>query len=261
LSQSRHSKKSRRRLSTKLTVAIVTGICSVTAAIISAYAHPAEDLSQIPVASNTEHATVEPSTPPSVRRSSSAFTAVPSSSQAGPTSPVTPPPKPTPTIIQPSPPQTLHATPTTSPTTAIGQSGITVEINVIGPCIAFSTSDVCFPPLDLTLQPLVLDNGEPILGNCQVNWTIVRDGSTIFQKSSSCEDEFDTGLVLEVGNYEIIAEGATGSGEDKYSYLILYVENAPGGVHSRDAVNGHFALPRLKNGPAEAVPRLVRTGL
>jgi hypothetical protein len=228
LSQSRHSKKSRRNLPTKLTVAIVTGICSVTVALISAYAHPAENPSQSAVSSNTAHVTVQPSPLPSVRRSSSAITAVPSSAQAEPTSPVTPRPKPTPTIIQPSPPQTLHATPTTSPTTAIGQSGITVEINVIGPCIALNTFSVCLPPLDLTLQPLVLDNGEPILGNCQVNWTITQDGSTIFQKSSSCKDEFDTGLVLEVGNYGIIAEGVTGSGEEKYSYLTLHVENAPG---------------------------------
>jgi catechol 2,3-dioxygenase-like lactoylglutathione lyase family enzyme len=33
------------------------------------------------------------------------------------------------------------------------------------------------------------------------------------------------------------------------------------GVHSRGAVNGHLALPRLKNGPAGAVPRFVRADL
>ena len=73
---------------------------------------------------------------------------------------------------------------------------------------------------------MVQENGTPIVGSCQINWTITKEGSPIFQKSSSCQAKFDTGLVLGVGNYEVIAEVTTGSGTEWYAHLNLYVENA-----------------------------------
>ncbi len=113
-------------------------------------------------------------------------------------------------------------TPTLSPTPVITPPNISLQINVIGPCTVLN---VCLPLLDLTLQPVVLENGAPIVSNCQVSWTVTEGESTIFQKTSSCQGNFYTGLVLGVGAYQIAAEATTGSGAETYSFLGLYVES------------------------------------
>jgi hypothetical protein len=225
LSRRKSNKKSGRKFRTKLTVALATGICTVTVAGIEAYAQiHSPDMSARPSthASYTAPATVGASTLPPMPSSLPPATRISSPPVQTP-SPSARPSKPIPPTIQPSPvtPSEPPAS-TLLPTPVITPPNISLQIDVIGPCTMFN---VCLPLLGLTLQPVVLENGAPVVSNCQVSWTVTEGESTIFQKTSSCQGGFYTGLVLGIGAYQIAAEATTGSGAETYSFLSLYVES------------------------------------
>jgi hypothetical protein len=223
--QGRHGEESRRKFSTKLAVALVTGFFTLSGATISAYAvvH-ASEIGEYPSAHSTytPAAAGKPRMPPSAPRSSPPGTAANSSYPVTPIHPPALPSHPTPTAIPPNSAPAPRPRPTTAPPTATGQSNISAQIYVVGYCV----NDICLPQ-SLTLQPVVQENGAPVIGNCEINWTILEEGSIIFQSSSSCQDRFSTGLVLVAGNYyEIFAEVITDSGVQT-QHLGIYVENGP----------------------------------
>ena len=223
-----------RRRAKQLNPIVVTGIFSVVVAIISTVGiilaaviskqSPAPPISMPPTVSR-------PSTAPSAPRSSFRSTAVQSSSPAATPhqseTPAKPTPNPAPTLSQQVPVQMPDASPTSSssPTASTMYTGPPV-ISILAD-FAGCSNGFCPAPLSLTLAPIVLENGMPITDDgCEVNWTI-RGSSLPYETSTPCSGDFRTGLVLEVGTYQIIAEVITSSGTVASASFSLLVENSP----------------------------------
>lgn len=245
----RQNNKSGKKFRRKLAVVLAAGTFPVCVAGIAAYAeiHSTEITVHSSAQNNhTPTATGRPRIPPSMSRTSVPTTTVSWSSSATTAYPSVHRSKPTPSSVSPTPgvtPSPTPATSATSATTAPGQPGLNVQIVVFGPCII----NICLP-LHLTLRPVVLENGTPLTGSCEISWTIVREGSVLFQENStSCQGDFSTGLQLGIGNYEILAEVVTSSGAQAHAVLSLYVE---------DAIEGSWAHSSATDVPATvALPK------
>jgi hypothetical protein len=242
----RQNNKSGKKFRRKLAVVLAAGTFPVCVAGIAAYAeiHSTEITVHSSAQNNhTPTATGRPRILPSMSRTSVPTTTVSWSSSATTAYPSVHRSKPTPSSVSPTPGVTPSPTPATSATTAPGQPGLNVQIVVFGPCII----NICLP-LHLTLRPVVLENGTPLTGSCEISWTIVREGSVLFQEnSSSCQGDFSTGLQLGIGNYEILAEVVTSSGAQAHAVLSLYVE---------DAIEGSWAHSSATDVPATvALPK------
>ncbi len=220
----------KKRIGTKMAIALVTGGFGLLAASIAA-------LGQVYSAGVAAH----PSAQPTISTSST----ITSSSRPQikvPALPITAPrrsPAPTKSSrrVTVRPTRVPKKPPDSGATTSV-QPGIIVQISIVNPpCLLIGPIYICLP-LNLILQPFVTINGEPIKGSCGIFWEINTRESPPLRPVGNCKDNIPTGLSLQVGqDYTIIANVITSSG-NKTVHLNLHIENnLPQNLRQPDKAN------------------------